>query len=71
MNYSLHSARRSAGEHHQEKGMKDVYDPIRKGNHYRELKFPPWILVEERSNSLPLDLMSIEWSRKGHSLYRS
>jgi hypothetical protein len=71
MNYSLRSAWRSVGEHHQAKGTKEVYDPLNKGKHYKEIKFPPYILVEECLSSLPLYLKSVEWSRKGQSLYRS
>jgi hypothetical protein len=68
-NYSLPLAWRSAGEHDRAKGTKEVYDPLHKGKNYREIKCPPWILVEEHSISLPPDLKSVEWSRKGKSLY--
>jgi hypothetical protein len=35
------------GEHHRVKGMKEAYDPLHKGKHYRKLKCPPQILAEE------------------------
>jgi hypothetical protein len=47
MKYSLRSTHRSAGEHCRVKGMKEAYDPLCKGKHYRECNFPPWILPEE------------------------
>jgi hypothetical protein len=50
------------------KGTKEVCDPLHKGKHYKELEFPPWILIEECLNSLPLDLELVEWSEKGQHL---
>jgi hypothetical protein len=55
-NYILRLAQWSAGEHHQAKGMKELYDPLHKGKCYRELKFLPWILAEESSSSHPPNL---------------